>query len=157
VAAGLAASRWEGRLEVLRRRPTVLVDGAHNPAGAATLRRALQDDFPHRRLWLIFGVLGDKNHRAMARRLFPLAAGVFLTRPPSERARPPAALWSELRGEHPRIEVVERPGEALARALAVAAEEDLVCAAGSLYLVAEVKRILQAAGPQGGRQREYAR
>lgn len=152
VVAGLLASRWEGRLEVLRRRPTVLVDGAHNPAGAAALGRALRDDFPHRRLWLIFGVLGDKNHRAMARQLFPLAAGVFLTRPPSERARAPQALWAELKDRHPRIEVVERPDEALARALDVAGEEDLVCAAGSLYLVAEVKRILQGDRPPEGRR-----
>ena len=152
VVAGLLASRWEGRLEVLRCRPTVLVDGAHNPAGAAALGRALRVDFPHRRLWLIFGVLGDKNHQAMARQLFPLAAGVFLTRPPSERASPPQALWAELKDRYPRIEVVERPDEALARALDWAGEEDLVCAAGSLYLVAEVKRILQGDRPPEGRR-----
>jgi dihydrofolate synthase/folylpolyglutamate synthase len=153
VTEGLAKSRWEGRLEVLRSRPTLLVDGAHNPAGAAALAKALRDEFPHRRLWLIFGVLEDKNHRAMAQRLFPLAEAVFLTRPPSERARPPEALQLELGDEHPRIEVVEKPGEALARALGAAAEEDLVCAAGSLYLVAEIKRIIR----DGGLLYEYRR
>ena len=99
VVEGLGRTRWEGRLEVLRRAPMLLVDGAHNPAGAATLRRALQEGFPRRRLILIFGVLDDKDYPAMVRRLFPLADRVILTRPHSERALPldaPAAGGQEV-------------------------------------------------------------
>ena len=93
-------TRWEGRLEILQRAPMLLVDGAHNPAGAATLRRALQEGFPRRRLILIFGVLGDKDYRAMARRLFPLADRVILTRPHSERALPLDVLLPVARRFH---------------------------------------------------------
>ena len=64
-------TRWEGRLEILRRSPMLLVDGAHNPAGAATLCRALQKGFPRRRLILIFGVLGDKDYPAMVEEALP--------------------------------------------------------------------------------------
>ena len=67
----------------------LIADGAHNPAGAATLSRALRNDFPHRRLILLFGVLSDKDYRTMARRLFPLADRVIVTRPHSERALSP--------------------------------------------------------------------
>ena len=140
ISEGLKRTRWEGRLEILRRKPRLLVDGAHNPAGVAVLCRALERDFPRRRLFLIFGVMGDKDYLSMARRLFPLADRVFLTCPHSERALSPAALLPAVRRFHPAVEVVENPGDALRRALSLAGEEDLVCAAGSLYLVGEIKK-----------------
>ena len=140
VSKGLKQAQWEGRLEILQRSPMLLVDGAHNPAGVAALRRALQNDFPHRRLILVFGVLGDKDYRTMARRLFPLADRVILTRPHSERALPTDSLQPLAEKFNRAIEVVEDPGNALRRALSLAGKEDLVCVAGSLYLVGEIKR-----------------
>ena len=110
VYKGLKQTQWEGRLEILQRSPMLLVDGAHNPAGVATLCRALQNDFPHRRLILVFGVLGDKDYRTMARRLFPLADRVILTRPHSERALPPDSLRPLAEKFNRDIEVVEDPG-----------------------------------------------
>jgi dihydrofolate synthase / folylpolyglutamate synthase len=145
VVEGLKKTRWEGRLELLQRDPLLLVDGAHNPAGAATLRRALQNDYSYRRLWLIFGVLGDKDYRAMAARLFPLADRVTLTRPPSDRALPLDRLLPVARSLHQNVETIDAPADALRRVLARAGKRDLVCVAGSLYLVGEIKRIDQAA------------
>jgi dihydrofolate synthase/folylpolyglutamate synthase len=150
VAEGLAKTRWEGRLETLQRRPQLLVDGAHNPAGVATLCRALKHDFSFRRLWLIFGVLGDKDYRTMARRLFPLAHGVFLTSPQSARSLPLEVLLSAAARLHPNVETVENPADALAAALSGAAEEDLICVTGSLYLVGEIKRIHGGQAMKGG-------
>jgi dihydrofolate synthase/folylpolyglutamate synthase len=149
VSGGLKQAQWEGRLEILQRSPMLLVDGAHNPAGVATLCRALQNDFPHRRLILLFGVLGDKDYRTMAKRLFPLADRVILTRPSSERALSPEELRLAAGRFHGDIEVVENPGDALRYSLSLAGEGDLVCAAGSLYLVGEVKK-LQRIGKGGG-------
>lgn len=149
VAEGLSRARWEGRLEILRRSPTLLVDGAHNPAGVATLCRALRDDFPHRRLILVFGVLGDKDYRRMVRRLFPLADRVILTRPNCARAVSPQDLLASVREISPEAVVIEDPGAALAEALSMASAEDLVCVAGSLYLVGEIKKLqrtMKAAG-----------
>ncbi len=146
VVEGLGKTRWEGRLEVLRRAPMLLIDGAHNPAGAATLRRALQEGFPRRRLILIFGVLDDKDYPAMVRRLFPLADRVILTRPHSERALPLDVLLPVARRFHRNVEQCAHPGDALRSALLRAGKEDLVCVAGSLYLVGEIKKIHRAAG-----------
>ena len=146
VVEGLRKTRWEGRLELLQSAPMLLVDGAHNPAGAATLGRALKNDFSYRRLWLIFGVLGDKDYRAMVKRLFPLADGVILTRPDSDRALPLDVLLPTAREFHKKIEVIENPGDALQQALSQVGEKDLVCVAGSLYLVGEIKKMHQA-GP----------
>jgi dihydrofolate synthase / folylpolyglutamate synthase len=141
VSRGLKQAHWEGRLEILQRSPMLLVDGAHNPAGAATLRRALREDFPHRRLILLFGVMGDKDYRTMARRLFPLADRVILTRPHSDRALSPLRLQTLAGAGSRNVEVIEDPGAALRHALSQAGQEDLVCAAGSLYLVGEIKKL----------------
>jgi dihydrofolate synthase/folylpolyglutamate synthase len=140
VSVGLKRTRWEGRLEVLQPSPMLLVDGAHNPAGVASLCGALKGGFPRRRLFLLFGVLGDKDYPAMAKKLFPLADRVFLTRPRSERALPLELLLPVARKIHPDVEMVEKPGDALRRALSLAGREDLVLVAGSLYLVGEIKR-----------------
>jgi dihydrofolate synthase / folylpolyglutamate synthase len=140
ISEGLKQVHWEGRLEILQCSPLLLVDGAHNPAGVATLCRALRNDYPHRRLILLFGVLGDKDYRTMARRLFPLADRVILTRPHSDRALSPDLLL-ELAGAACDVEVIEDPGVALRHALSLAGEGDIVCAAGSLYLVGEIKKL----------------
>lgn len=146
VVDGLRKTRWEGRLEILQRNPTLLVDGAHNPAGAATLCRALKNDFSYRRLWLIFGVLGDKDYRAMVKSLFPLADEVILTRPDNDRALSLDLLLPTARAFHKHVEVIENPVDALRQALSQAGEKDLVCVAGSLYLVGEIKKKFHQAG-----------
>lgn len=146
VAEGLKETRWEGRLELLQRDPLLLVDGAHNPAGAATLRQALRKNYTYRRLWLIFGVLEDKDYRAMAAKLFPLADRVILTRPVSDRALPLERLLPAARSLQRNVEIIEAPADALRQVLARAGKEDLVCVAGSLYLVGEIKRIHQKGG-----------
>ena len=141
VAEGLSRWRWEGRLEVLRHRPTVIVDGAHNPAGASALRRALKDHFPGRRTILVFGVLADKDYRAMLARLAPAADAILLTSPAEERALPALSLADAAAFRGKPVEVIPDSGQALRRALAFAGEEDLVCVTGSLYLVAEIKNM----------------
>lgn len=157
VAEGLKKTRWEGRLELLRRDPMLLVDGAHNPAGASTLQRALRNDYSYRRLWLIFGVLEDKDYRAMAAKLFPLADRVILTRPASDRALPLDRLLPVARNLHKNVETIEAPADALRRVLARAGKGDLVCVAGSLYLVGEIKKIHQAGGRSDAIHEELTR
>ncbi len=143
VRRGLSGARWEGRLEILGLSPLVVVDGAHNLAGVAALCRALEDDFNYRKLILVFGVLGDKNYRMMAKRLFPLADRVIVTRPPCGRALAPEALLPVASKFNDSVEVVDNPGAALQRAFLLARKDDLICVAGSLYLVGEIKKICQ--------------
>jgi dihydrofolate synthase / folylpolyglutamate synthase len=141
---GMKAARWEGRMEILSHRPTILVDGAHNPAGAAVLCRAITTEFSYRRLILIFGVLQDKDYRAMLVRLLPLAATFVLTKPATPRAVPPACILpvtTSFRGE---IIITETVEEAVQRAVAAAKPEDMICATGSLYVVGQVKQALAA-------------
>jgi dihydrofolate synthase / folylpolyglutamate synthase len=146
VRLGLSAVRWKGRLEIVAEHPTVLLDGAHNPAGAAALRKAL-GEFKYRRLILVLGILADKDYRGMIRRLAPLAHRLIATRPPDERALAPDLLAAEAMRWNRRVEVLANPREAVARARAVAGAADLICIAGSLYLVGAVSPLFTS--PKG--------
>nr|MCU0555552.1 hypothetical protein [Syntrophales bacterium] len=138
IRKGLAAVRWEGRMEVVGRRPTVLLDGAHNPAGAAALAKAL-NEFEYRRLTLVLGILADKDWKGMLRRLAPLAHRIIVTRPPEQRAQAPDVLAGEARRWNRNVAVADNPRQAVHDALRDAGREDLVCIAGSLYLVGAVR------------------
>jgi dihydrofolate synthase/folylpolyglutamate synthase len=141
IREGLAGVRWEGRMEIVGRRPSVLLDGAHNTAGAAALARAL-GECAYRRLILVLGILADKDWKGMIRRLAPLAYRVIATRPPEERALSAEALAAEAGRWSRRVDIEEDPRMAVRRALAAAGEADLVCIAGSLYLVGAVRPLL---------------
>ncbi len=140
LGAGIARTRWPGRLEWIPGRPPVLLDGAHNPGGGRALAEYLRTRRP---FVLLFGVMADKNVTELARVLFPLARAVVLTQPRGGRAASPeeiarrAGAWG-LRAHREAV-----PGRALdlARRLAVGGEPVVV--AGSLFLVGEVIAILK--------------
>ena len=141
VFTGIRDVRWEGRLEILHNAPMVLVDGAHNAAGASVLSNALTEGFFYKKLILIFGVLNDKDYRTMLKKLVPRADRLIITKPDTERGLPPEAIVPVARQYSSRIEVVENSHKALERALSIADQDDLICVTGSLYLVGEMKRL----------------
>ncbi len=153
VRIGLAAVRWKGRMEVVAERPTILLDGAHNPAGAVALRKAL-GEFKYRRLILVLGILADKDYRAMVRRLVPFADRLIVTRPPDERALDPNVLAVEAMRWNRRVEVLANPRQAVARARAVARAADLICIAGSLYLVGAVSPLFNSSKGSGSAEND---
>jgi len=140
VIAGIQRARWEGRLETASRRPLVILDGAHNEEGAAALathvRRTLKG-----RIILVFGVLRDKDIRAMTRLLFPLAATVIVTRVPNERAADPATVAALAPAFRGRLVLEPDPRRAVALARREAAGKTPVVITGSLFLVGEIKRL----------------
>lgn len=142
VLEGLAKTRWEGRLETILERPRVVVDGAHNPAGAAALADALENCFSYRRLILVFGALRGKDFGAMLKRLGTLTDRIILTGIRTERALKPADLSCSAGRYFNRIEVAANAEAALNAALSQAGPSDLICITGSLYLVGEVKKMI---------------
>jgi len=137
VAEGFAAVRVPGRLEVLGRRPLLLVDGAHNAAGMATLGDALTDEFAvDGTMVAVVGMLSGRDPSAM---LAPLAsagvAAVVLCRPDSPRAMPLAAMAEAARALG--LAVHEEPDvrDALRLARAMVDADGLVVVCGSLYVV----------------------
>jgi dihydrofolate synthase/folylpolyglutamate synthase len=144
VAAGLAEIRWPARLEVLGRRPLVVLDCAHNVASAEALVATLCSSFPTTRRWLIFAASADKDLSGMMRVLAPHFAHVFLTRyAGSARGMPPEELARLLRGtvEMPHS-VCPTALEAWQTARTRAAPEDLICITGSVFLAGELRPML---------------
>ncbi|HPJ97139.1 MAG TPA: folylpolyglutamate synthase/dihydrofolate synthase family protein [Syntrophales bacterium] len=142
IVSGLAAVRWPGRLEVVRRNPTVILDGAHNPAAGNVLVDSLKRYYAWRRFILVFGVLLDKDYPEMIKRLCPLADRVILTLPDTERAAPPDRLFPIAARYCRDVAIILSPRQAIRKAVSEAAVDDLICVCGSLYLVGEVKGIL---------------
>jgi dihydrofolate synthase/folylpolyglutamate synthase len=138
VAPGVARTRWPGRLEWIPGDPPVLLDGAHNPAGARALAEHLRGLRP---CVLLFGVMRDKDIAEIARILFPVAQAVVLTRPRVARAATPDEIAERAGAVSADREPSVRRALALARRLAPRGRPVVV--AGSLYLVAEVVRLLK--------------
>jgi dihydrofolate synthase/folylpolyglutamate synthase len=137
---GLAAARLPGRLETVA--PGVILDGAHNPHGAAALARAL-DELPAPRV-LVLAVSRDKDVAGIAAALAGRAQAVVATAYAQERAMPAAELAAIVRATAPSVPCDEAPdvAAALARASALAAPGGTVLVAGSLFLVGEARQIL---------------
>jgi dihydrofolate synthase/folylpolyglutamate synthase len=141
VIEGLETVRWPARLEVLERDPLIVLDGAHNADGAERLREALKQSFDCRRIHLVLGIMGDKDIRGMLRRLLPVAETAIFTKPAYVRGAEPEKL-KELAGRYLRNHfVIPGPAEAIDYARQLAAPEDCICIAGSLYFAGEVKEL----------------
>jgi dihydrofolate synthase/folylpolyglutamate synthase len=141
VREGLLEVNWPARLEVLAEKPLVVLDGAHNPQGAETLRESLKKCFSYRRLHLVLGIMADKDTRGILRRLLPLAETAIFTQPRYARAAHAEDLRRLARPYISRHYVVPDPAEAIRQARLMAAEDDLICITGSLYFAGEVKEL----------------
>ena len=135
-----------GRLEVVGHQPLVLLDGAHNVAGAHALAAALSEGFPSTPRTLVIGLLREKAPREMLQALgVHDAAHVICCRPPSPRARAPEELATaakELGVDPGRVEVVDAVDDALARAQEVTAADGQIVVTGSLYVVGAARSAL---------------
>jgi len=160
IRRGLAATTWPGRFEVFEGRPTVVVDGAHNPPGARALAAALSQVAAGRRIFLVLGLLRDKDVKGYLSHLLPPAlsglAGVFTSTPDSPRALDAGDLADIVRRAVPglRVEAAGDIGEAVRSAAAAAGPLDFICVAGSLYQVAGARSAArEVAGRAGGTRR----
>lgn len=141
IVAGIETTHHPGRLELISSEPPVLLDGAHNPAGAETLRDYL-NEFHHRPLTIIFGAMEDKNLERIGEILFPLADCLILTKIDNLRTAPLDALESiASRFASGPIIKSETATEAFQAALRNTPREGLICVTGSLYLIGEWKQI----------------
>ncbi|MFA5085709.1 MAG: cyanophycin synthetase, partial [Candidatus Omnitrophota bacterium] len=144
---GIRDSKWPGRLEVVGKKPFVLLDGAHNRASAGTLIAAVKKIFKYKRLILVLGVSKDKDVRGMLAELLPAASKIVLTKSKvANRALDPSKMREEISAMgHDAKDVVltSDTGEALDRALSMADSEDLVLITGSLFIVGEIKEHYQ--------------
>jgi dihydrofolate synthase/folylpolyglutamate synthase len=142
ILTGLAQVEWPGRMQLVKRPSgqTMLLDGAHNAAGARLLFEQVTEFFPKAPPTLILGILGDKDWPAMARTLAPASKNILLPQLKSERALPPAALQKACAEANPRAAI--RTTSSLREALELASDESGVVITGSLYLIGEAMECL---------------
>ena len=142
IRAGVHRARWPGRLEVVSRRPLVLLDGAHNPAAARELAQFVREELARKRLTLVYASMRDKAIGEISEVLFPLADASFLTRVEQPRAAAPQEILAAARFRPAHVVLEPDPVRAFERAEERAAPEDVVLVAGSLFLVRAIKQAL---------------
>jgi dihydrofolate synthase / folylpolyglutamate synthase len=146
VSDALRGVRSPGRLEVVGHQPLVLLDGAHNVAGAHALQAALAEEFPESERTLVIGLLREKEPHEMLEALDAKHAGRLLCcRPPSPRALDPAAVaaaGADLGVDPDRIETYENVADAVARARAATGDDAQIVVTGSLYTVGAARHTL---------------
>jgi dihydrofolate synthase/folylpolyglutamate synthase len=146
IERGIRETRWPGRFQVLPARagwPEIVLDVAHNPAGAWALRSALSARYDNRPLIFVFGAMRDKAISEMTEILFPLAARVIATRPENPRSASPGEIQQAGRRTGAEIEPAAEVGAALQRARDGAGPGTVMVVTGSIYLVGEAMSFLK--------------
>lgn len=137
---GVSNTVWPGRLERISQGPDVILDGAHNPAGAAALRKALDKYYADQKRIFVFGMMGDKDMTNVIKTLIRPLDMVYAVRADSGDR---AAAAEELAGLiGPQALAVDSVAAAYEAAVNEAGEDGVVCVCGSLYLVGSFKEML---------------
>ncbi len=137
IALGLSRVEWPGRFQILGRDPVVLVDGAHNVASTRRLVESIRAYFDYTRFFLIVGTSCDKDISGVVNEWIPLSPRVLATSSSHPRAASAAVVAAEFVGQGIAVELCEDVAQALRWSLSVANRKDLICVAGSLFVVAE--------------------
>jgi dihydrofolate synthase / folylpolyglutamate synthase len=146
IERGIRETRWPGRFQVIPVRagsPELILDVAHNPAGAWALRSALSERYDDRPLVFVFGAMRDKAISEMTEILFPLATRVIATRPENPRAASPEEIREAAGRTGTEVETIPEVQTAVETALTGATGKAVVVVTGSIYLVGEAMRLLR--------------
>jgi dihydrofolate synthase/folylpolyglutamate synthase len=143
IYGGLKEVRWAGRMQVVGQSPVILLDGAHSPTSAEALCKAIREVFRYRRLILVVGLMRDKDLQAIGQVLCPFADEIIATQafdnPRVTPAEEIAQAWSET---GTILHVCPSVREAIPLAQSIATTSDLICVAGSIYIVGEAMKVL---------------
>ena len=143
VRRGLASVTWPGRFQVVRRRPTVILDGGHNPQCMESLAAAIREYLPGQPVTVLTGVLADKDFRQMYDALAPLAARFITVTPPNPRALDAGELAAFLRRYGKPVTACDTIREGVSRMLADTPPDGAAVCCGSLYLLGDVAQALE--------------
>ncbi|MFH1622779.1 MAG: folylpolyglutamate synthase/dihydrofolate synthase family protein [Candidatus Omnitrophota bacterium] len=141
---GLRNSNWPARFEIIAKEPTLIIDGAQNSASVKALGETLRENFPHRKVWVIFGIARDKELKDTCRQVENIAKDIILTKSSNPRASEPNDLVQFFK-KMP-IMVADTLKTALKMVKSIVNKKDLIVVTGSLYLCAEAKEIKNKLG-----------
>ena len=138
IRGALSRVVWAGRMQVLRLKPTVIVDGAHNVHGVRALMKTLEKVYPGRKLSFVLSILADKDYSEMLRLICEKAAKVYVAQNKSDRAASADEMRSAVAAHDVETQAYQDVAEAYHAALEDADEDGVIVAGGSLYTVGEV-------------------
>lgn len=141
--AGFRKARQTGRFEVLKKEPWVIIDGAHNEAGAEALRNVLSEHFPNARVLMIVGMLADKKIDKLLDQFEQITDEFIATEPDNPRKLSAAELCGQITARGKKCIAIGDPEDACRYAGESSASYDVIVYAGSLYLIGKVRGILK--------------
>ena len=143
--AGLKRARQPGRFEIIdgapEDRPLVIIDGAHNEAGAQALQETMAQYFAGKKILLVAGILADKQIDSIVKFLTKITDQIIVTEPDNPRKLSAEKLAGHMADCGVSAEVIADSGAAVDRAKALADDYDVILFAGSLYLIGDVRRL----------------
>lgn len=137
IREGLEKSIWPGRMQVVAKNPTIILDGAHNPSAMKALADSIKAGLKFRQMILVIGVMEDKEIGQILRRIVPLSDYIIYTRPVYYRAASPETIMAEGARLGKPGEIVPLLTEAIKKAREIADPRDLIVICGSLFTVGE--------------------
>lgn len=143
ILMGLKSVKWPARLEVMNKKPLVVIDGAHNVDGIKNLTESIDMYFNYSKIILILGILADKQVEDMIKTIVPKASRVITVTPHSDRAELSEELKVQVDKYTTNCEAIEDYEEAYKKALSYCSEEDLLLVAGSLYMAGDMRKIIR--------------
>jgi dihydrofolate synthase/folylpolyglutamate synthase len=143
IIRALAETSWPGRLEIVRHSPEVILDGAHNLTAARALARHLRRQYADRPITLVVGILDDKPSEAILKELAPACRRMVVTQPKIDRANSAKRLSALAKTHFSDVTTIGDVASAVRHTLETSQENDVICIAGSLYVVGEAQTALR--------------
>ena len=143
IVKSIATVRWNGRLEIMSNSPYVVIDGAHNIQGITQLNKNINKYFEYKDMYLILGILADKDVEHMVKVITPKAKKVFTVTPNSMRAETAEELMNEVKKYNESCEAYNDYKNAFEDALKLCKKDDLLLISGSLYMIGEMRGIIK--------------
>jgi len=143
IKSGLLKTEWPGRIEVIKEKPLFIIDGAHNLDGAKSLAKVLEKNFSGKKGILIIGMLKDKDVDSVLEVLTPYFKKVVATYPVSDRSMEPELLKEKISKYVEDVVAIENINGAVEYAIGKSTEDDVIIAAGSLYMIGSIRTIIK--------------
>ncbi len=143
VYQGLKKVKWPGRMYVLSNNPLIVLDGAHNPEAMKKLKESIQTEFSYDRIFLVIGIMEDKNISDMLKEILKIANYAIFSKPKYSRAADPKILMDLSDGFKGKKEIITPLSKAVDKAISLASNKDLVLICGSLFTVGEALSYLK--------------
>ena len=140
---GLNSVSWPGRLEVMSTEPYVVIDGAHNIDGIYKLKESIEKYFKYKNLYLIFGVLSDKQVEEMVRVISPMAKSMICLSPNNERAEDSNLLLKTVKKYNKNCIIETDYAQAYKTVIKCSSNKDLILICGSLYMIGDMRKTIR--------------